>query len=98
MGVGKSTQLAAAQASLFADRTFRIAIDHTFDMRRIQAGEVFVHILAKFVEASPNPDAQLKLDLAKDIAGGDKRDFRRDLARRALRATAGAVLLIDGLE
>lgn len=103
MGVGKSTELAAAQQALYTDRfAFRIGIDLTFDMRRIQAGEVFTHILRKFVAARPNADVEMKLrfaeDLAKDLVGGDQRDFRRDLARKALRAIGNATLLVDGLE
>ncbi|HSN97037.1 MAG TPA: hypothetical protein VLS89_02030 [Candidatus Nanopelagicales bacterium] len=97
--MGKSTELAAAQQALYKDRfAFRIGIDLTFDMRRIQAGEVFTHILQKFVAARPDADVETKLHLAEDLVGGDRRDFRRDLARKALRAVGNATLLVDGLE
>lgn len=99
MGVGKSTEIAAAQQSLLTDRVaVRIGIDLTFDMRRIQAGEVFAHVLRRFLERSPNVDVQFKLDLAEDLVRSDRRDFRRDLARQALRRAGNAALLVDGLE
>lgn len=99
MGVGKTTELAAAQQSLSADRfAFRIGIDLTFDMRRIDAGDVFAYILAKFVAAKPNPDVSFKLQAAEDLVSAERRDFRRDLARKALRAAGNVALLVDGLE
>jgi hypothetical protein len=98
MGVGKSTELAAAQEALFADRfAFRIGIDHTFDMRRIQAGEVFAHILTNFVAARPNAGFELRLQVAPELVGAE-RDVRRDFARKALRAAGNVALLVDGLE
>lgn len=97
MGVGKSTELAAAEESLSADRlVFRIGIDRTFDMRRIQAGQVFVHVLAKFLETRPNPEGER--GFAPEFMAGDQRELRRDLARKALRAAGNATLLVDGLE
>jgi hypothetical protein len=99
MGVGKSTEIAAAQQALFEDRfAFRIGIDLTFDMRRIEAGEIFTHILTKFLAARPNPNVSVMLDVAGDLLGGENRDFRRDLARKALRAAGNVALLVDGLE
>jgi hypothetical protein len=38
------------------------------------------------------------LDEATDLVSGDRRDFRRDLARKALRAAGDVALLVDGLE
>jgi AAA ATPase domain len=99
MGVGKSTELAAAQEALSQDRfAFRIGLDLSFDMRRIEAGEVFLHILTHFLAARPNPTIEMALQMAQDPARGANRDLRRDLARRALRAAGNAVLIVDGLE
>jgi len=98
-GVGKSTELAAAQQRLYGDRfAFRIGIDLTFDMRKIRAGEVFVHILKQFLATKPNADVQLAIDMAEDLTTGDRRDFRRDLARKVLRGSGSVTLLVDGLE
>ncbi len=99
MGVGKSTELAAAQQALSQDRfAFRLGLDLSFDMRRIEAGEVFLHILTRFLAARPNPTIEMAVQMAQDPARGANRDLRRDLARRALRAAGDAVLLVDGLE
>jgi hypothetical protein len=98
MGVGKSTELAAAQHLLQTSRfAFRIGVDLTFDMRRIEVGEIFEHILRSFGEARQDPTTELALNLPADLTG-DRRNFRRDLARKALRAVGNATLLIDGLE
>lgn len=99
MGVGKSTELAAAQRALQGDRfAFRVNIDAAFDMHRARAGDVFVHVLHRFVEARPSAAVEATLRMADDIVGGDRRDFRRDLAKKALRAAGKVTLLIDGLE
>jgi hypothetical protein len=82
-----------------ADRfAFRIGIDRTFDMRRIEAGEVFTHILAELLTARPDPNVSAQLNAAGTLVGRDKRGLRRDLARKALRAAGNASLLVDGLE
>lgn len=99
MGVGKSTELAAAQQLLSQDRfAFRLGLDLTFDMRRLQTGEVFVHILRNFLAARPSPTVELALAAAEQAAVSDARDFRRDLARKAIRAAGEVALLVDGLE
>ncbi len=94
MGVGKSTELAAAQQLLVArggtrSRTIRLSIDKTFDMRRIEAGAVFASILAMLRGGSPHR-AQLPTDATREL--------RRDLARKELRAAGTTALLVDGLE
>jgi hypothetical protein len=94
MGVGKSTELAAAQQHLAGSRSriSRIAVDHTLDMRRVQAGAVCAHILA--VLGVPHSDGALwEANLA-----GETREVRRDLARKELRAAGTAALFVDGLE
>lgn len=99
MGVGKSTELAAAQQLLSHDRfAFRLGLDLTFDMRRLQTGEVFVHILRRFLAARPSPALEMALGAAEQAAVSEARDFRRDLARKAIRAAGDVALLIDGLE
>jgi hypothetical protein len=94
MGVGKSTELAAAMGPLLGPRSRiqRIAVDHSFDMRRIQAGAVFAHILATFRGRQPD-SAQFEADIA-----GATRELRRDLARKELRAAGEVALFVDGLE
>jgi hypothetical protein len=94
MGVGKSTEVAAAQQHLKGSRsrTLWIAVDRSFDMRRIQAGAVFAHILATFQGRQPD-SAQFEADIA-----GATRELRRDLARKELRAAGKVALFVDGLE
>jgi hypothetical protein len=99
MGVGKSTELAAAQHLLQAKRfAFRIGVDLTFDMRRVDVGEIFTHVLKSFLAARPNPTVRFTLDAVEELVTGNRRDFRRDLARKALREVGNATLLVDGLE
>jgi hypothetical protein len=87
MGVGKSTELAAARAVLGSDRNVPVlGIDAELDMRRATVEQVLRHVLARI--SSP------RINLPGLILDGTLHDE----LRKALSAQSNVTLFVDGLE